>query len=251
MNEKITFPNSQNINLSARLDAPEHPKAYALFAHCFTCNKDLSAINRISKTLMEHDIALFRFDFTGLGNSCGDFANSNFSSNIADLISAAGYMAEHYEAPRMLIGHSLGGAAVLSAAHQLEAVEAVVTIGAPASAQHVAHNFADEIEQIESEGQADVTLVGRQFTIKKQFLEDIARQPMTERIEHLGAALLVMHAPTDDTVSIENARMIYDVAKHPKSFISLDDADHLLMKNPADAVYVANIIAAWADRYLD
>ena len=250
MSKKITFSNAQDISLSARLDTPETPKAYALFAHCFTCNKDLSAVNRISKTLVEHDIALFRFDFTGLGNSCGDFSNSNFSSNIDDLVSAAHYMEQHYKAPRILIGHSLGGAAVLSATHCIPTVEAVVTIGAPATAQHVKHNFTHEIEEIERKGEANVTLAGREFTIKKQFLEDISRHPMVERIKQLNAALLVMHSPTDDTVSLDNARMIYDIAKHPKSFISLDDADHLLMKHPKDAIYVAKIIAAWVDRYI-
>lgn len=250
MAEKITFTGSQGDSLSARLDSPENPKAYALFAHCFTCNKDLNAINRISRTLNEQGIALLRFDFTGLGASDGDFANTNFSSNVQDLLAAVSFMEANYEAPKLLIGHSFGGAAVLAAARHIAGLKAVATIAAPADTHHVQKQFACDIETIQADGIAEVELVGRPFTIKRQFLEDIESQTMRENIEQLGCALMVMHSPTDDTVSIDNARQIYDAAMHPKSFITLDDADHLLMKNAKDATYIARLLAAWVERYL-
>ena len=248
---KITFPGSTGEQLAARLDMPDGPvRAYALFAHCFSCSKDMFAASRISKNLAEADIAVLRFDFTGLGASEGEFANTNFSSNVQDLVQAAAYMREHFEAPSLLIGHSLGGAAVLAAAGDIPEVKAVATIGAPAAAEHVIHNFKASVDEIEEKGAAAVKLGGRDFTIKKQFLDDVRSASLAEKVAKLKRALLVFHAPLDQTVGIENAGQIYDAAKHPKSFISLDKADHLLTRRE-DAVYVATVLSAWAARYID
>ncbi len=247
---KVTFKGALGDELAAKLDSPENPKAYVLFAHCFSCNKDLSAINRIARALNEEGIALFRFDFTGLGASNGDFANTNFSSNVQDLVAAANFMRETMMAPCVLIGHSFGGTAAIVAALQVPEVRAVATIGSPADTEHVQHNFACDIDRIKNEGQAEITLVGRKFTIKKQFLEDIENQKITDHIANLKRALLVMHSPIDQQVSIQNAAKIYAAAKHPKSFVSLDKADHLLMQDPADGIYVAKVLAAWASRYI-
>ena len=247
---KLTFENAQGHDLAARLDKPDGEiKAYALFAHCFTCTKDISGAANIAKTLVEEGYAVLRFDFTGLGASEGDFANTNFSSNVEDLISAADYMREHFQAPQLIIGHSLGGAAVLVAAKHIPEVNAVATIGAPADSAHVAHNFSEDIDKIEAEGQAEVCLVGRPFTIKKQFIDDIQSQNMAHAIENLKKPLLVLHAPTDTIVGIENAAQIFEIAKHPKSFISLDTAEHLLGKKE-DARYAAHAISGWAERYI-
>jgi putative redox protein len=250
MSEKIMFEGATGESLAARLDSPESPDAYVLFAHCFTCNKDLNTITRISKALNEQNLALLRFDFTGLGASKGDFANTNFSSNIADLVAAANYLREHFEAPKILMGHSFGGAAVLAAAHQLPEVKAVATIGAPADTEHVIKQFDSHTDEIAQKGEAKVNLVGRSFTIKQQFIEDVKAQKMKDHIANLNRALLLFHSPVDETVSIDNARIIYDAAKHPKSFITLDTADHLLMKDPADGQYVANLLSLWAKRYI-
>ncbi|MCH2037625.1 MAG: lysophospholipase [Rickettsiales bacterium] len=250
MKTKVTFKGALGDELAGKLDAPENPKAYVLFAHCFTCNKDLNTINRISQGLNEEGIGLFRFDFTGLGKSNGDFANTNFSSNVQDLVSAANFMRDEYEAPAILMGHSFGGTAVLAASAQIPEAKAVATIGSPADTAHVQHNFHNDIAEIKEKGFAEVELVGRKFKIKKQFIDDIESQNMDEHIKNLNKALLVMHSPVDQTVNIENARIIYETAKHPKSFISLDDADHLLMKNSADGVYVSKILSAWASRYI-
>lgn len=248
--EKTTFPGALGEDLAARLDLPEGDvKAYALFAHCFTCTKDIFAASRIAEGLNANGIAVLRFDFTGLGASEGEFANTNFTSNVGDLVAAANYMREHLSAPKIIIGHSLGGAAVLAAAGDIDEIECVCTIGAPSDPHHVSHNFKNDIDKIMAEGEADVTLVGRPFKIKKQFLEDIEGQKLSEKISNLRRALLVFHSPIDATVGIENAQEIYVAAKHPKSFVSLDTADHLLSKR-ADAVYCANVIAAWAERYL-
>ncbi|MGI9371724.1 MAG: bifunctional alpha/beta hydrolase/OsmC family protein [Hyphomicrobiales bacterium] len=248
---KITFPGATGEQLAARLDMPDGPvRAYALFAHCFTCSKDIFAASRIAGNLAEAGIAVLRFDFTGLGASEGEFANTNFSSNVEDLVHAATYMREHFEAPSLLIGHSLGGAAVLSAAGEIPEVKAVATIGAPASTEHVIHNFEAAIHEIEEKGAATVKLAGRDFTIKKQFLDDVRSTTLSEKVSKLKRALLVFHAPLDQTVGIENAGLIFDAAKHPKSFISLDNADHLLSRR-ADAVYVATVLSAWATRYID
>ena len=248
--QRVTFNGSLGEDLAARLDLPAGPvRAYALFAHCFTCSKDIFAAARIAGELSKRGIAVLRFDFTGLGQSGGDFANTNFSSNVADLLKAVDFLRARYEAPRIMIGHSLGGAAVLTAAGDVPELAAIVTIGAPADAEHVVHNFHADVSRIESEGEAKVSLAGRDFTIKKQFLDDLKGQAVPDRVGALRKALLVMHSPRDDTVGIDNARRIYDAAKHPKSFVSLDTADHLL-RGRADAVYAAEVIASWASRYI-
>ncbi len=248
--EKISFTGSLGDTLAARLDRPIGPiRAYALFAHCFTCSKDIFAASRIAGALAARGIAVLRFDFTGLGMSEGDFANTNFSSNVADLVAAADYLRAEHEAPRILVGHSLGGAAVLAAAADVPEAVAVATIGAPSTAHHVAESFANDIEAIETTGEAEVMLVGRPFKIKKQFLEDIAETTLQDKIAKLKKALIVFHGPLDQQVSIDNATDIYMAAKHPKSFVSLDNADHLLTRK-ADAIYVADVLSSWADRYL-
>jgi putative redox protein len=250
--EKVRFENADGDALAARLDLPdgETPCAFALFAHCFTCSKDLRAVGAISRALNRHGIAVLRFDFTGLGESEGDFADTNFSSNVDDLVVAADYLAEHYDAPRILVGHSLGGAAVLQAAHRLDAVQAVSTIGAPYDPEHVTQHLEDSVEEIRAQGEARVTLAGRTFTIRKQFLDDLAATKMEETIRTLDRALLVFHSPVDRTVGVDNAAKIFKAAKHPKSFISLDDADHLLTTR-SDAEYLGVVLGAWAEKYVD
>jgi putative redox protein len=248
MREKVEFVSGAH-TLSGLLELPgSHIRFYALFAHCFTCSKDVAAASRISRALMAKGIAVLRFDFTGLGNSDGDFANSNFSSNVQDLVAAADFLREQYQAPKLLIGHSLGGAAVLGVAQLVPESLAVVTIGSPSDAAHVAHNFALQLDEIEQHGQAKVTLAGREFTIKKQFLDDINSYG-TAHIRQLKKALLVMHSPIDTIVNISEAEKIYQAAVHPKSFVSLDNADHLL-SNKQDSEYAADVIAAWASRYV-
>ncbi len=248
---KFSFPGADGATLAARLEMPDAPpRAFALFAHCFTCGKDSSATVRIARALAAHGVATLRFDFTGLGQSEGDFANTNFSSNVADLAAAAAHLRAMHEAPRLLVGHSLGGAAVLAAAHLIPEVRAVATIGAPSDAEHVVHQFHAHAEEIETTGAAEVLLAGRKFTVKRQLLEDLRQQRQADHIAQLHRPLLVMHAPRDEVVGIENASRIFLAARHPKSFISLDDADHLLTRT-ADAEYAARMIAAWSDRYLD
>lgn len=247
---KTTFPGADGSLLAARVDLPAGPvRGFALFAHCFTCSKDLAAARHISQRLAGHGIGVLRFDFTGLGSSEGEFANTNFSSNVADLLKAADHLRSSFEAPQVLIGHSLGGAAVLAAAGEIPEVKAVVTIGAPADVGHVLHNFGSAVEKIRNDGEATVTLSGRQFTIRKSFVEDAEGQRLEDKIKQLKRALLVMHAPLDATVGIENATRIFTAAKHPKSFISLDGADHLVTRRE-DAVFAARIIAAWASKYV-
>jgi uncharacterized OsmC-like protein/alpha/beta superfamily hydrolase len=246
---KVEFPGAAGQILAARLDSPATPKAFALFAHCFTCGKDIFAASRIAEALTENGIAVLRFDFTGIGASEGEFANTNFSSNVQDLVAAADYLRVNYSAPSLLIGHSLGGAAVLVAARHVPEAVGVVTIGAPASAAHVTHNFSADLAEIQEKGTACVTLAGRPFTITKQFLDDVAEQNVLDEVAGLKRALLVCHAPRDEYVGIDNATQIYSAARHPKSFLSLDTADHLLRKRE-DAVYLADVIAAWASRYL-
>ncbi len=249
--QKFTFPAADGHMLAARLDLPAgQPKAFALFAHCFTCSKDVVAAARIAGGLVERGIAVLRFDFTGLGGSEGEFANTNFSSNVRDLLQAVAYLREHHAAPALLIGHSLGGAAVLIAAGHVPEAKGVVTIGAPADVAHVVKNFAAKVDEVKEQGMAEVTLGGRSFTIKKQFLDDLERHPLRERVAELRKALLIFHSPRDEVVGIENASEIFLAAKHPKSFVSLDDADHLLTRR-SDATYVADVIGAWASRYLD
>jgi putative redox protein len=249
--EKISFTNEQGDRLAARLDQPadEHPKAYALFAHCFTCSKNLKAVGTISRALTQQGIGVLRFDFTGLGESEGDFADTNFSSNVDDLVCAAGVLEDRFEAPRILVGHSLGGAAVLQAAHRVDSAQAVATIGAPYDPEHVTHLLDDSIEEIRRTGKARVTLAGRSFTIKKQFLDDLEGRRMEETIRTLDRALMIFHSPLDQTVGVDNARRIFEAAKHPKSFVSLDRADHLLTSED-DSFYVGHVLAAWARKYV-
>ena len=249
--QKLTFNNPAGEALSARLDMPVDgpPVAYVLFAHCFTCTKNLKAVGNISRALTQQGFAVLRFDFTGLGESEGDFADTNFSSNIADLVAAARFLGERYEAPRILVGHSLGGAAVLQAAAKLEDVSAVATIGAPFDPAHVKHLFQNSAEEIERSGRAVVKLAGRPFTIKKQFLDDLDSQQVTSILGSLKRALLVFHSPIDQTVGIENASLIFKAARHPKSFVSLDQADHLL-SDETDSCYVGAVLAAWASKYV-
>jgi putative redox protein len=249
--ERITFPGHSGDTLSARLDLPEGPHlATALFAHCFTCSKDIPAARRIAARLASMGIAVLRFDFTGLGHSKGEFANTTFTSNVGDLNAAAAYLERRGMAPSLLIGHSLGGAAVLKAARDMTGIKAVVTIGAPFDPEHVTHNFADALEDIQTKGKAQVDLGGRPFTIGKAFVEDVQAQALAPAIRDLRAALLVMHAPRDAVVGIENATNIFIAARHPKSFVTLDDADHLVTQ-ARDAEYAAEVIAAWVARYLD
>jgi putative redox protein len=248
--ERIEFTGAGGAKLAARLDRPAAaPVAYALFAHCFTCSKDIFAAARIAQGLAAHGIATLRFDFTGLGASEGEFANTNFSSNVGDLVAAADYMRAHLAAPRILVGHSLGGAAVLAAAARIPEAAAVATIAAPSDPAHVRRLLTGSAADIERDGEAPVSLAGRTFTIKKQFLDDIAAVRLKEAIGGLRKALLVMHAPFDQVVDIDNAAEIFLAAKHPKSFVSLDKADHLLTRRE-DAVYAADVIAAWASRYV-
>lgn len=247
--EKLEFEGSQGGTLAARLDRPKAPpRGFALFAHCFSCSKDTLAASRIARALAAQGIAVLRFDFTGLGHSEGEFANTNFSSNIQDLLRAADYLRATRAAPSILIGHSLGGAAVLVAAAKIPEVKAVVTIGAPADAAHVRQQFLDDLETIERDGEARVRLAGRPFTIRRQFLDDIDGQNVLAAAQGLKAALLVAHAPRDETVGIDNATRIFVAAKHPKSFRSLDDGDHLL-SGAGHAAHAARVIAAWAERY--
>lgn len=247
---QASFPGAHGVLLAARLDAPEGPaRAYALFAHCFTCGKDIFAAVRIAQTLVEHGIAVLRFDFTGLGHSEGEFANTDFSSNVADLIAAGQWLRREHAGASLLIGHSLGGAAVLAAAASLPEVRAVATIGAPSDPSHVAGLFREHVPEIEARGEALVQLAGRPFRIRREFLEDVGEQKLRGSVSTLGRALLILHSPVDETVAIGNATGIFVNARHPKSFISLADADHLLRRR-ADATYAANMIAAWSERYL-
>ncbi len=248
--ERITFAGHDGSQLAARLDLPDGPVlATALFAHCFTCSKDIPAARRISARLAAMGIAVLRFDFTGLGHSDGEFANTTFTSNVEDLISAAHYLSGRNMAPALLIGHSLGGAAVLRARAGIPSVKAVVTLGAPADPGHVSHHFEAALPEIQAQGSAEVSLGGRPFRIGKAFVDDISEAALSPAVSDLKAALLILHAPRDDTVSIDNASTIFLAAKHPKSFVTLDDADHLITR-AADADYAADVIAAWVSRYV-
>ncbi|WP_298861955.1 bifunctional alpha/beta hydrolase/OsmC family protein [uncultured Sulfitobacter sp.] len=248
--KRITFPGHDGSTLSARLDLPTGPHlATALFAHCFTCGKDIPAARRIAARLAAMGIAVLRFDFTGLGHSEGEFHNTSFSSNVDDLIAAATWCAQQGMPPSLLIGHSLGGAAVIKAASMLDGIKAVATIGAPFDPAHVNHHFADALPEIERTGAAEVSLGGRPFTIGKSFIEDTGNGALGDVLAHLHTALLVLHAPRDAIVSVDSAAQIFTAAKHPKSFVSLDDADHLITK-AADAEYAAEVIATWAARYI-
>jgi putative redox protein len=248
--ERFQFTGEGGHQLAAALDTPDGAiHAYALFAHCFTCGKDVLAAKRIAAALAARGIAVLRFDFTGLGSSEGDFANSTFSSNVTDLVRAADHLRETRKAPAILVGHSLGGAAILAAASQIPDAKAVVTIAAPSDPGHVTHLFGDRIEEIRTQGKVEVQLAGRPFHIKREFLDDVAEHNLMTHVTRLHKALLIMHSPTDDTVGIDNATNIFVAARHPKSFVSLSGADHLL-SDRRDAAYVADVIAAWAERYV-
>lgn len=249
---KIQFENHEGIKLSARLEMPADgkPKAYAIFAHCFTCSKNLSAVINISRSLILNQIAVLRFDFTGLGDSEGDFADSNFSSNVQDLVSAYSFLEKNHEAPSIIIGHSLGGAAVLASAGSLPHIKAVVTVGAPAEPLHVKHLFQHGIEELKEKGEATISIGGRPFRMKEQFLLDLEKNDLKSLLRRLQKPLLILHSPQDEIVNVDNAKQIYQHASHPKSFVSLDGADHLLTKKQ-DSVYVGNMIATWASKYLN
>ncbi len=248
---KLVFDGAAGDRLAARLEVPvgEEPVAYALFAHCFTCSKDLKAAVNVSRALASRRIGVLLFDFTGLGESAGDFSDTNFSSNVGDLLAAARFMERELEPPRLLVGHSLGGAAVLKAAGGIEFVRAVVTIGAPAEPSHVAHLLTGSLQELEERGEAEVSIGGRPFRLRKQFLEDLEATRMEQTLGELGRALLVFHSPVDRIVGIENAARIFGWAKHPKSFVSLDRADHLLT-NEADSLYLGAVLAAWVGKYI-
>ncbi|WP_027581713.1 bifunctional alpha/beta hydrolase/OsmC family protein [Bradyrhizobium sp. Ai1a-2] len=248
--ERFQFASSEGHQLAAALDTPDGEiHAYALFAHCFTCGKDVLAAKRIAVALAAKGIAVLRFDFTGLGSSEGDFANSTFSSNVADLVRAADHLRESRKAPDLLIGHSLGGAAILAAAAQIPEAKAIVTIAAPSDPAHVTHLLKDQVDNIREKGEVEVSLAGRPFRIKREFLDDVAEQNLLAQVAKLHKALLIMHAPTDDTVGIENATKLFIAAKHPKSFVTLADADHLLT-DKRDTTYAADVITAWSERYI-
>ncbi len=249
--EKVTFYNQEGHSLVGRIALPanKRPHNFAIFAHCFTCNKNLTAVRNISKALTSNGFGVLRFDFTGLGESEGDFADSNFSGNVEDLVAAARFLSENYAAPTLLVGHSLGGAAVVFAAEKIASVQALATVGAPSDPSHVQHLLKSGLAEIEKTGKATVNLSGRDFTIKKQFLEDLRSKSLPETIKRLRKPLLILHSPQDDTVGIKNAEQIYVAAHHPKSFVSLDGADHLLT-NKKDSIYAGSVIAGWAQRYV-
>ena len=249
--QRITFQNKFGNELAGDLVLPvdSKPLAYALFAHCFTCSKDVKAMTYLTTALTQGGFAVLKFDFTGLGASKGDFADTNFSTNVLDLLSAAEFLAENYEAPKLLVGHSLGGAAVLQAASGIESVKAIATIGAPAEPIHVKHLFEYKEDEINEKGEANVLLAGRPFKLKKQLIEDLQNADLKNKISSLRKALLIMHSPSDNTVGVENAAEIFGAAKHPKSFVSLDNADHLLL-DKEDALYAGQLIVSWAKKYL-
>lgn len=248
---KITFTNQAGVTLAARLDLPANrdPHNFAIFAHCFTCSKDFSAVRNVSRALASEGFGVLRFDFMGLGGSGGDFADTNFSTNVQDLISAAAYLDKAYKAPSLLVGHSLGGAAAIFAGRKIDSIQAVATIGAPSNPAHVQKQLGRSIEVIKNKGEAEVILAGRPFTFKKQFIDDLESSSCVQAAKTLDKALLIMHSPQDDTVSIKNAEEIYLAAHHPKSFVTLDGSDHLLI-NKENASYVGQIVAGWAARYI-
>ncbi len=248
--ERVDFANKQGHRLAARLELPEDtPQAYAIFAHCFTCSKDFPVVTHIARALTAHGVAVLRFDFTGLGNSEGDFANTNFSSNVTDLICAADYLRDIGAGAQLLLGHSLGGAAVLAAAADIPESRAVATIAAPSSTQHLETLLADQLHGIEVSGEVRVQIGGRTFPIRQQLLDDIRALTLAHKVEALGKPLLIIHSPRDETVPVDHAYELFALAQHPKGFISLDPADHVLSERE-DAEYVATLIAAWSQRYL-
>jgi putative redox protein len=250
--DRIRFAGGSGAELAARIELPEvEPRAYALFAHCFSCSKDLKAARWIGRALAEQGIGVLRFDFTGLGESAGDFAETNFSSNLEDLVAAADFLRERYGPPRILVGHSLGGAAVLAAASRIPDAAAIATIAAPSDTAHLSDQLIRIAPEIAERGEAEIDLGGRPFRVKRQLLEDLQERSLRPAIAGLGRALLVMHSPVDESVHVDHARRIFEWAKHPKSFVSLDDADHLLLRRESDARYAADVLAAWAGRYIE
>ncbi|WP_165957979.1 alpha/beta hydrolase family protein [Segetibacter sp. 3557_3] len=249
---KVRFSNKEGHDLSARITLPDKtgPFVFAIIAHCFTCNKDFNCVRNISKSLALAGFGILSLDYTGLGKSDGNFSESNFSTNVNDLLSAAVYLLENYTSPALIIGHSFGGPAAIYAASQIPSIKAVVTIAAPSEVDHVTHLIKDKIEEINAHGEAAVSVGGNRVMIEKQFLDDIARHNLPDAIKELGKAILIMHSPHDSTVSISNAEQIYTAAKHPKSFVSLDNADHLL-SSKKDACYTGDLIAVWARRYIN
>lgn len=247
----IDIPSSSGAVLSARLDMPEiEYKATALFAHCFTCGKDILAASRISRQLVAQGFAVLRFDFAGIGASSGEFADTNFSTNVQDLIDAANWLRNNYRAPELIIGHSLGGTAILAASPYFPEAKSYVTIGSPSSPKLILDLIGkDSIEKINTEGYADVNLEGRIFRIKEQFLNDITENAVLKSVQKLRKPLLIMHAPNDQTVPIMHATEIFHAAAHPKSFISLDQADHLI-SSKTDAEFIADVIGGWVKRYI-
>jgi len=250
MQKNITFENRSGNTLSGVIHTPDDQNilAYALFAHCFTCTKNFKSASTIAQHLSEQGFAVLRFDFTGLGSSSGEFSESNFTTNVSDLIDASRYLSEHHEAPKLLIGHSLGGTATLAAAAQIPSSKAVASIGSPSEPEHILHLLECQLDHIETQGQANVSLAGRDFTFKQEFVDDVRRYHIDYK--NLKKALMVMHSPLDTTVSIDEAATIFSRAMHPKSFVSLDDANHLLTRN-SDAIYAANILAQWSLRYIN
>ena len=250
--ENVIFPGALGHDLSGKIDYPDDgvSASWVVFAHGFSVGKDLKPIRTISKSLVDEGYGMLRFDFTGLGQSDGNFADTNFSTNVKEILNAATYLRENFEAPRTLIGHSFGGTAMLKAAEDIPESRAVATIGSPCSTSHIVHHFADKLDEIEAEGQAEVLLAGRPFTIKDQFVKDAQSHDVAADLDKLDRALLVFHSPQDETVSIDNAGHIFKLARHPKSFVTLDGADHLLLKNHEDADYVGRVLAAWAKRYV-
>ncbi|WP_299777890.1 bifunctional alpha/beta hydrolase/OsmC family protein [uncultured Formosa sp.] len=250
--QKLEIENSKGVKLQAYLELPanQNPNYFAVFAHCFTCTSTLSAVKNISRSLTNHDFGVLRFDFTGLGRSEGEFSDSHFSSNVSDLMAVSKYLEEHYQAPSLLVGHSLGGAAVIVAASQLESVKAVATVGAPATANHVTHLFSHGFDDVKEKGDVQVNIGGRPFNINKEFVDDFSKTDLPEITKNLRKPLLIMHAPFDTVVPIENAERLYKIAHHPKSFVSLDQANHLLTDS-RDSEYVGNVIGTWVQRYFE
>lgn len=249
---KISIQGQEPHTISARLELPadRKPHSYALFAHCFTCSKDFKAVHNISMALTTHGFGVLRFDFTGLGESAGNFSETSFSSNIDDIITVCRYMSEHYKAPSLVIGHSLGGAAAVVAGSKIDSIKAIVTIGAPSTATHVKHLFTGHVSDINSKGAAEVNIGGRHFTITKQFLEDLEQNDVLQTVRELRKPILIAHSPQDRVVDVENAAALFKAAHHPKSFLSLDGADHLLTQKK-DSTYVGNVLSSWASRYLN
>lgn len=252
LEDRVRFPGANDQPLAARIERPSgaQPAAWVLFAHCFTCSKDLKAARWLSRSLVRRGFGVMRFDFTGIGESGGDFAETNFTSNLDDLVAAADYLREEHEAPRVLVGHSLGGAAVLAAAQRVPESVAVATIGAPSDTAHLSDTLVRVSPELESRGQAEIRLGVHRYVVKRQLLDDLRSHSLKDAIATLDRALLVMHSPVDESVDIRHAGAIYGAARHPKSFVSLDDADHLLLRDPRDAHYAAEVLAAWATRYV-